>query len=923
MLKRKNLAAMALLMVAGLSCDRGIAPPTTGGINIVLLSQAGTPLSVSARGTSESVVDMTPIGNTANVLLDGVRVTVTGPTSKVETVNTASGSNFLVTVSGLDPGSYTVTVEGLVGGMVAHYGRTTNVVVSAGASTDAPVTFPVFQPSPDPTIADTVDVLRFTVLFAAVPNATSYVVEWSTSPTMSNPSNQSVTATSADIAVTAEGNYYYTVKAVNSTVGTSGLPSTPRSVFVFQGVATVTVTPPSPGINPGETQQFTAVARDADNAVVPNVTWFWASSNHNAATISQTGLATGVGAGQATITAVGKGTPGSASLTVGAQQAHHLVFSVEPGSAVAGDPLSPAVQVEIRDANNNRVTSSRDPVTIAIATNPSIGGAGVLTGTKVVNAIDGIASFTGVWINKTGSGYTLSASSGSLIAAASTGFNISPAAAAKLAFSGQPSNVQGNVAMSPNVTVTITDQFDNATTATNNVTVALGENPWKTPFAVGGTITGSLTRGAFSGVATFNDLRVDKPAPGYSLAASSTALIGATSGTFNTNLTVSQVVTGHGSHSCVVAAGGSYCFGTNGSGQLGAFLTFGGQDSIAALVRGGLTFVAVTAGGSHSCGLTAAGAAHCWGNNGNGQLGNNSTTSSSVPVPVADGHVFASIDAGSNHTCGITTNNDAVPAEDEQVYCWGYNGLGMIGDGLAIGTVPFYQVPFRVVEPLQTGNRAVQVSAGANHTCARVVGGTAYCWGYGDTGQLGTGAALPSCGGVCGGPIVATPQLVTGGHDWRWISAGGSHTCGVTFTHATLAPARCFGYNGNGALGDGTTTTTSTPVQALPLHIVSVSAGGSHSCAVQSNGTGYCWGFNGSGQIGDESTPLTQISTPVAVQGSLSFTTSGTGAGIEAGGNHTCGRTTTGVFCWGSNSNGRLGSPGINVIKRAPTQIVQ
>jgi alpha-tubulin suppressor-like RCC1 family protein len=907
--KQKSIIlSLALVLGTGLSCDMNpTRPATTGSISIVLLTPSGAAFKVNAQGDESATGDLQPMDARASIALQGARLIVTGPTNKTVSTTSASGANFTLTADGLAPGTYAVTVEGLANGQVAHFGQTTGITVTAGVSTPATVSFPVFQPQvPNAAVVDTSDVLHFTVTWDAVTSATSYLVEWSQSPTMASPSSKTVTgATTTDVTVTQEGKYYFTVRAVNAAVSTGGLASPTKGVYVFQGVATVTVTPATPVLVIGGTQQMAAEARDGDNAVVNGVNYLWVSSDPSVAKVSASGLVTAVGGGQATIFAVGKGTPGNTSVTVNATAAR-LAFSIQPANATAGDPLSPAVQVEIQDAGGNRITTARDPVTVTFANNA---GGGVLTGTKTVNAVNGIASFSGLSINKSAAGYTLSASSGGLTAATSTAFTIAAAAPAKLGFTAQPVNAQGNVAMGSAVTASIFDAFDNVVRgATNPVTLSIGTNPWKGLVGLGGNVSATLlTVSAVDGLATFNNVRVDKPAVGYTLAVSSPSLATATSASFNVNITVTGSLNAgsQASHSCALTTGGTYCWGNNSSGQLGALTGLTTFDSIPALVRGGLTFTSVSTGNAHSCGLTAAGAAYCWGVGSVGRLGNGGNANSDVPVPVSGGHVFQQVDVGGAHACGLTTAS-ATPAEDRQVYCWGSNGNGALGDG----TFNTPTVPVQVAEPLRTTFRATSISAGANHTCAISDNGpgAAYCWGFGGSGQVGEGGfASPN-----------VPTLVVGGFTYTAISAGVNHTCGLSPTGPTTTVARCWGFNGSGGLGDGTNTTVASPVLVAGAFTTwtRITAGGQHSCGIAS-GIALCWGLNSNGELGDDNQNGANTNTPTPVAGNLTL------VAIDAGANHTCGRTASAVYCWGTNSVGRLGSPGVNQIKRAPTQIIQ
>ena len=1116
---------LSLLALAGLvaSCDAPTGP-STGAISIALVTEAGLAAQVRAGGADITPEMRAATGDQPNVLLDQVTVRVTGPTTKEITSSTPAGGFFNVTVDGLAPGAYTVQVIGLSSGQVAHLGESA-ATVQAGKTANASVTFPVFQPGvPNAAVMDTVDVLRFPVNFNAVTGASGYRVEWSTSSTFATGvSSKDVSGTTTEVAVTAEGKYYVRVRALSGAL--VGVASPTKTVYVFQGVATVTVTPASPiTIAAGATQQLTATAKDADGVDVTGVNWFWSSSNQAVALVSSTGLVTGVAGGTVTITALGKGTPGNSTFNVTARPAAKLaiigqptntaagatipairvavqdatgatvtgdnttqvtlaigtnaagngtitglatvsavagiatfnnlsiaqagtgytviatatgltsatsanfdilpgaatqlaftvqpsataagavmspavqvtvrdalgnrvtsssaaitlalgtnpssgtltgtktvnavsgvasfsglsidnggtgytltaaasgltgatsgafdvgaalpasvlVFSIQPASSVAGDPLSPAIQVEIRNANGERVRTARDAVTLSFGANP---GSGTLSGTKTVNAIDGIASFTGLSINRAATGYTLAASASGLTGATSSTFAVSPNLATKLRFISQPANAKGNVAQASNVTVGISDAYDNiVTSATSNVTLAIGNNPWRSLLTGGGgTLTATAaTVAAVAGVATFTNVRIDKPGVGYTLVATGSGVTAATSTEFNVNVVFDGAIAAgtNGSHTCAISTeSGTYCWGANGQGQLGALTGPTNSDSIPALVQtGGLVFTKISTGANHSCGLTAAGAAYCWGYNFYGQLGNNTTTNSSTPVAVSGPLVFASIEAGYLHTCGVTTAN-ATAAIDRQVYCWGNNDYGQLGNA----TNTQSSIPVRVSEPLQTTTRAAVVVAGIYHSCAIGINSVAYCWGYNGYGQLGTADLNTTNANV------PTQVHAAGTYTWTSITAGAYHTCGISSNGGNIA--RCWGYNFGGSVGDNSTTTRYIPtaVAGNLTNWTRITAGNFFTCGSTTAFT-QCWGENGSGQLGNDD-PMASSLTPVLVVGNLAFTS------LDAGANHVCGKTGTGatsvMYCWGTNGNGRLGSTGVNQIKRAPTLVVQ
>ena len=188
--------------------------------------------------------------------------------------------------------------------------------------------------------------------------------------------------------------------------------------------------------------------------------------------------------------------------------------------------------------------------------------------------------------------------------------------------------------------------------------------------------------------------------------------------------------------------------------------------------------------------------------------------------------------------------------------------------------------------------RATQVSVGTGHTCALTLNGGVKCWGDNGYGQLGNGTSTATR---------LTPVDVIGlNEDVQAISLGWSHSCALT-THGGV---KCWGENSFGQLGDGTSTNRLTPVEVIGLGggVHAISAGYTHACAVMASGSVKCWGYNFFGQLGDGST--TNRLTPVAVVDLADAAQEG----CRRCANHTCARVGNGsVRCWGSNYSGQLG----------------
>jgi alpha-tubulin suppressor-like RCC1 family protein len=292
-------------------------------------------------------------------------------------------------------------------------------------------------------------------------------------------------------------------------------------------------------------------------------------------------------------------------------------------------------------------------------------------------------------------------------------------------------------------------------------------------------------------------------------------------------------------HVCgVTTERSAYCWGSNTNGVLGDGTT--ADRLVPVAVLGGLRFRDVSAGVNHTCGVSYPdNRAYCWGYNGEGELGDGTTTWRSTPVAVAAGTLrFRQVQAGNVHTCGVTTGN--------QIYCWGDNTVGQVGDSSTANK--------RTKPTLIAGGRQYrQVDAGWNHNCAVTLGNKAFCWGNGREGQLGNGRTYLSF----------WPRAVAGGLSFERVTAGAIHSCGET----TLNRAYCWGYNADGNVGDGTHLNRRlTPVAVTGGHFFSqVSAGGMSTCGRTDAAVAYCWGLNQYGQLGDGTT--TNRWSPTAVLG--------------------------------------------------------
>jgi Tol biopolymer transport system component/alpha-tubulin suppressor-like RCC1 family protein len=448
-----------------------------------------------------------------------------------------------------------------------------------------------------------------------------------------------------------------------------------------------------------------------------------------------------------------------------------LAFVTQPPAQVEGDvDMSPPVRVAVQDSLGTPLPGDTTAVTLAIGLNPS---GGRLLGTTTVRAVDGVATFADVRVDRPGTGYTLVATGPGLVNAASTLFSV------HLTF------------------LTISARYYHTCgVTTSHAAYCWGSNAW------GQLGDGTPSDGSATPVLVTGDLNFTLVSVGQThtcgLTTGGTAYCwgGSFFGQVGDGTTTSraspvpvggavrftQVSVGN-YHSCGVATSGEgYCWGENfPTGKLGDGTTM--DRAVPTPVLSVLTFVAIDAGRFHTCGLTVQGTAACWGSNSNGQLGDGiSGVNQQVPLPVASLTGFATVSAGDVHTCGVTAGGAAS--------CWGRNTSGELGDGTTTG----HTIPQSVAGAFTFSF----VESGASHTCGVTTSHAALCWGDNAAGELGDGTTVGR----------TTPVPVTGGLSFVTVSSGTQYSCGVT----TSGAAYCWGTNGLGQLGTGTGSSV-TPVR--------------------------------------------------------------------------------------------------------------
>ncbi|MBA2661714.1 MAG: hypothetical protein H0U74_05425 [Bradymonadaceae bacterium] len=283
-------------------------------------------------------------------------------------------------------------------------------------------------------------------------------------------------------------------------------------------------------------------------------------------------------------------------------------------------------------------------------------------------------------------------------------------------------------------------------------------------------------------------------------------------------------------HTCAVAVTGkTYCWGRNNSAQLGrteaTAALIGDPDPVPALADVPSALSELSAGNGHSCALDAGKNVVCWGHNNEGQLGRETTNVIAGHGLLSGLGPMSSLSAGNMHGCAI---------HDQKVYCWGRNSQGQLGDGTELSR----SAPAEVALPAS----ASQVVAGLDFSCALVESSApnVYCWGQNSQGQLGAGSESPAIRSLAPLPVV----LATSATD---LTAGRQHACAL-LTGGTVS---CWGLNNYGQLGAGNLGFVRSPVAVVGVsNAVSIAATAESSCALDNTQRASCWGHNAHGQLG-------------------------------------------------------------------------
>jgi len=673
-------------------------------------------------------------------------------------------------------------------------------------------------------------------------------------------------------------------------------------------VDSVFVTPSLQTLGRQATRQMTAILIDATGNALSGRTVAWRSSDTTVATVSASGVVTGIsfqGTGSpATISAVSEGIAGSAIITVSKP-----VATVEVSQSVV---LAPNATIEItavtRDSLGNALIGREITWATSDTAIATVSSAGVITGRSpglatITAASEGQYATVAVTVRELVATVEVTPASGTiavgatlqLVAVSKDAQGAVLAGRALSWVSSDPSiatvSSTGLVVPQPyvggatrSVTITAASEGRNGIAAivvTPVPVVTVTVSPASYVLATGDTLRLITTMRGPDGITlsgrTVTWVSSDTSVAQVSASGVVRAVMLATTPSATVEITaMSEGVIGKAVlevvaplmltsmtagfyHACGLDSdGAAYCWGLNDVGQLGDGTRT--NRSLPVKVSGDLTFAEIDAGSRHTCARTFVGAVYCWGWNRSGELGQ-SGGDRITPSLVAGGQVFRSVSAGANHSCAL--------GADDVAYCWGPNNVGQLGDG----TTTVRWSPTRVAGDL----KFVEITAGSSHTCGSVGAGDAYCWGDRTGGKLGDGF-------VSGGYVMPTPTPVLGALRFSGLSAGERDTCGFVSDGGVY----CWGLGiGNTPIGRGGV-------------VSSIAAKQYHRCSLGTGNAAWCWGQNDAGELGNGTTTGSNNYQPVV--GGLTYTQ------LVVGSAFSCGIATGGAtYCWGDNTVGQLG----------------
>lgn len=295
-------------------------------------------------------------------------------------------------------------------------------------------------------------------------------------------------------------------------------------------------------------------------------------------------------------------------------------------------------------------------------------------------------------------------------------------------------------------------------------------------------------------------------------------------------------------------------------------------------------------GGVHACARLRDSTVRCWGSNRYGQLGDGTTQDRLTPVTVRGLLNVRGLALGYSHSCALI--------KDGTARCWGHNQLGSLGDGSFLDKLKPVEVK---------GLKSIrQLSAGYAHTCASFAYSDARCWGAISEAQFNANT-----------PAIPIARRIEGLGRSTYISSGGGSSmisCMVGYNYSSI---KCWGYNAQGQLGDGTTESRMNPgfVSDFISESFLFTVGGHHVCATNPSRAALCWGSNQYGQLG-AGVEGDRATTPRLVPEATEVSQ------ISAGFNHTCMiKYDDTVWCWGHNHLGQLGD-GTTTDRVKPVQVL-